>query len=159
MATSISILGFHSLDDRRSAISFSPMLFRQAMARLYKRGYRTLSLPETIEYMRRKKPFPASAFVITFDDGYQSVYKEAFPVLQEFGFSATVFITVGEDSSERLFSLEGRTMLSWQEVEEMHRHGIAIGSHTLTHPDLTRLPLNRIETEIERSKRIIEERL
>jgi peptidoglycan/xylan/chitin deacetylase (PgdA/CDA1 family) len=159
MATSISILGFHSLDDRQSAISFSPLLFRQAMERLHKSGYRTLGLEEVIGYLRRQEPFPDSAFVITFDDGYQSVYQEAFPVLQEFGFTATIFITVGEESSDRLPGMEGRTMLSWQEVEEMHRLGITIGSHTLTHPDLTSVSLNRIETELQRSKRMIEDRL
>lgn len=45
---------------------------------------------------RQGKPFPERSFVITFDDGYQSVFNEAFPVLQRYGMSATVFLTVGE---------------------------------------------------------------
>ncbi len=101
--------------------------------------------------------------MITFDDGYQSVYDEAFPVLQRYGTPATVFLTVGEkwaaQPGVRLPGLEGRSMLSWQEIREMQRSGITFGAHTLTHPDLTRLPAERVESEICESKAIIEDAL
>jgi peptidoglycan/xylan/chitin deacetylase (PgdA/CDA1 family) len=50
-------------------------------------------------------------------------------------------------------------MLSWHEIREMQRWGVEIGAHTLTHPDLTRLPSDRIEAEVGGSKAIIEETL
>jgi peptidoglycan/xylan/chitin deacetylase (PgdA/CDA1 family) len=50
-------------------------------------------------------------------------------------------------------------MLSWSEIDEMRRHGVDVGSHTLTHPDLTRLTPERAEHEIRRSREIIEDRL
>ena len=50
-------------------------------------------------------------------------------------------------------------MLSWSQVREMRREGIHFGAHTLTHPDLTRLPLERAESEICESKIIIEDAL
>ena len=50
-------------------------------------------------------------------------------------------------------------MLSWPEVREMHRSGIDFGAHTLTHPDLTRLPRGRAETEICESRRVLEAKL
>ena len=133
------------------------------MARLHESGYRTLGLVEAADCLRRREPFPERAFVVTFDDGYQSVYDEAFPVLQQFGVSATVFLTVGEkgdgSAGGRLPSFEGRSMLSWSEMREMQRRGISFGAHTLTHPDLTRLPSYRIEAEVFGSKRIIEDAL
>jgi peptidoglycan/xylan/chitin deacetylase (PgdA/CDA1 family) len=50
-------------------------------------------------------------------------------------------------------------MLAWREIREMHHWGIDFGAHTLTHPDLTRLPSKQIETEMRASKAIIEDAL
>ena len=163
MVLSLPILTFHALDDQRSVISFSPDLFRRVMAKLFEIGYRTISLLETVNDLRLKKPFPERSFVITFDDGYKSVYEEAFPVLQDNRMTATIFLTVGERGKvkpgERLPSLEGRSMLNWHEILEMKRWGIEFGAHTLTHPDLTRLSFERIRSEICDSKLIIEDAL
>ena len=163
MAVSLPILTFHALDEHSSVISFSPELFRRGMAKLYKNGYRALSLLEVIDCLRQRKPFAERSFVITFDDGYQTVYERAFPVLQAYGMTATIFLTVGEmggiKQGDRLPSLEGRSMLNWREIKEMKQGGIEFGAHTLTHPDLTCLPLDRIRTEICDSKTIIENAL
>ena len=133
------------------------------MARLHESEYRTLSLLEAVDCLCRGVAFPDRSFVITFDDGDHSVYKEAFPVLQRYGMSATVFLTIGEKGmskpDDRLPSLDGRSMLAWREIREMQRWGITFGAHTLTHPDLTRLPFDRVKAEICGSKVIIEDAL
>lgn len=49
--------------------------------------------------------------------------------------------------------------VGWDEVAEMHKNGIEIGSHTLTHPILTAIDDNRLEEEVRFSKRVIEDRL
>lgn len=163
MAFSLPILTFHSLDNRSSAISFSPQAFRRGLSKLREAGHRTLTLSEAAELIRREEPFPDDVLVITFDDGYESVYREAFPVLQELEFSATIFITVGRrrpaSADDRLPRLEDRSMLSWREADEMRRCGIEIGAHTLTHPDLTRLSPEAVEAEVYESKQIIEDTL
>ena len=152
--TALPILTFHALDDESSVISFPPDTFRRAMARLHAGGFRALSLREVLERLRRRDPLPPRAFALTFDDGYRSVYAEALPVLARYGMAATVFLTPGQDAREgaRLASREGRTMLSWDEIREMQRSGIAFGAHTLTHPDLTRLPADAAAREICESK-------
>ncbi|MGH7824582.1 MAG: polysaccharide deacetylase family protein [Candidatus Binatia bacterium] len=157
------ILTFHAVDDRASVISFPPSLFERGMARLYHGGYRTISLPELAGCLCRGTAFPERSFAITFDDGYQSVYDGAFPILQRYGFSATVFLAVGENTkcaeSERLPSMCERSMLSWREIREMQRSGIDFGGHTLTHPDLTRLPPEHVEREVVNGKSVIEDAL
>lgn len=154
---------FHALDDEPSAVSFPPRSFQRGLLRLKERGYRTVSLLEAAGCLRLGGAFPERAFVITFDDGYRSVYEEAFPILQLCGFSATVFLTVGDsasgDSSQRLPSTCRRQMLSWGEIREMQRWGFSFGAHTLTHPDLTRLRPTDQEKEILGSKAVIENRL
>ena len=160
MPDSLPILGFHCFEEQPSAISFSPGLFRRAMAGLQERGYRAAPLAEAVDCLRQRKPFPDHAFILTFDDGYQTVYEEAFPCLQQHGWGATVFLTVGSPGSRagltRLPSMVGRSMLSWGEIREMQRHGMEIGAHTLTHPDLTRASRDRVEEEVRGSKDVIE---
>jgi peptidoglycan/xylan/chitin deacetylase (PgdA/CDA1 family) len=163
MVASLPVLTFHALDDQPSVISFPTPLFRRAMARLQESGFRTLGLLEAADLLRRGVPFPPRSVVITFDDGYQSVYEEALPVLERHGMCATVFLTVGEEwkkgPASRLPSLNGRSMLNWNEIRKMQSAGIAIGAHTLTHVDLTEAPLDRVEAEICQSKAIIEDEL
>lgn len=159
MATSFPILTFHAIDNRPSIISLPPPVFEHGIALLQDRGYRTLSLVELTDCIRRGASFPKRSFVITFDDGYRSVYEQAFPILQRYGMTATVFLTVGKTKKKRLPSMEGRAMLSWHEIKEMHRAGIACGAHTLTHPDLTRLSPERLETEVVGGKQLIEDAL
>jgi len=169
LAASLPVLTFHALDSVDpagrwpSVISFSPRAFQRGMARLHEGGYRALGLPEVVACLRRGAPFPDRSFAVTFDDGYQTVYTEAIPVLQRYGLSATVFLTVGEkgpvNPSDRLPSLQGRTMLTWHEIGEMQQWGITFGAHTLTHPDLTRLSVDRVEAEVCDSKAIIEDAL
>jgi peptidoglycan/xylan/chitin deacetylase (PgdA/CDA1 family) len=163
MATSIPVLTFHAIDDRPSIISFPPPLFQRSMAQLHNTGYRTLNLTELVDSLHQALPFPERSFAITFDDGYQSVYEQAFPILERYGFSATVFLTVGANGkqmeTERLPSMCERSMLSWHEIKEMHRSGIAFGAHTLTHPDLTRLPIQDLEAEVVSGKAVIEDAL
>ena len=101
--------------------------------------------------------------MLTFDDGYETVYHEAFPVLQRYGMTATVFVTSGQTKpsqlAEHLPSREGRIMLSWRQIRELQRCGIDIGAHTCSHPDLVVLPTRKIEAEVSDSKAVIEDML
>jgi len=163
MSGVLPILTFHAIDNEASSvISFPPELFVRLLGRLHESGYRTLSLLEAAECLRRRQSFPERAFALTFDDGYASVYRAEFPVLKRYGLRATVFLIVGDgsiDSYDSLPSFGGRAMLSWKEILDMREAGIDFGAHTLTHPDLTRVDAERMEDEIVRSKAIIEERL
>jgi peptidoglycan/xylan/chitin deacetylase (PgdA/CDA1 family) len=163
MQNALPILIFHTLDEPGPAICFSARGFRCDMAMLHQKGYRTLPLAEAAQLIRQGRPFPPRAFVLTFDDGYRSVYEKAFPVLQRYAMSATVFVTTGlqrpDGPAERLPAGGNQPMLSWDEIGEMHDWGVEIGAHSCTHPDLTRLPPERIEAELRDSKAIIEDML
>ena len=161
MLSSLPMLIFHTIDDQGSIVRFPPRAFGRNMGLLAENGYRTLPLLQAAEHLRQGQPFPPRSFVLTFDDGYQSVYREAFPVLRHLGFDATVFLLTGSraprHAQERLPTYEQQPMLSWQEIREMHHCGIEFGAHTCTHPDLPRLTVQDIEREIVHSKSIIED--
>jgi peptidoglycan/xylan/chitin deacetylase (PgdA/CDA1 family) len=161
-AATLPILSFHAFDDAPySMIVVKPTVFMNGIGKLLESGYHSISLMAAADCLRQNRSFPRRSFVVTFDDGYQSVYKQAFPVLQRYSLSATVFLTVGDKAKtgagDRLPPLEGREMLSWAEIREMHQWGITFAAHTLTHPDLTRLPADQVKSEICDSKAVIED--
>jgi peptidoglycan/xylan/chitin deacetylase (PgdA/CDA1 family) len=80
---------------------------------------------------------PSRPIVITFDDGYESTYTNAFPVLRKYGFHATVFMVSG---------FVGRHgFLTQQELITMQKTGLVdIESHTVDHKNLARLPQSQV---------------
>ncbi|HEX7588217.1 MAG TPA: polysaccharide deacetylase family protein [Anaerolineae bacterium] len=123
--------------------------------------HQTVSLDQAVEHLKTGKAFTPRTYVMTFDDGYRSVYEEAFPLISDLHLTATIFLSVDREggATERLPSLSGRAMLSWDEIREMARYGITFGAHTLTHPDLRTLVSSRVEEEIVGSKDILEQAL
>jgi peptidoglycan/xylan/chitin deacetylase (PgdA/CDA1 family) len=90
------ILCYHgiSLEDEHEwnpALYMSPTDFRERMALLRRNGYRVLPLGEAL-YLLASKALPPRSVVITFDDGFHDFLECAFPILQEFGFPATVYL-------------------------------------------------------------------
>lgn len=156
----LPILTFHAIDDMRSVLSFSPTLFGEAIVRLHENGYRSITLEELVECLNRRA-LPERAISITFDDGYQSVYETALPILRKHNMTATVFLMIGDGhvQTDRLPALKGRPMLSWNEIREMRQTGIEFGAHTLTHPRLPHLSPEKIAQEMRESKDVIEQHI
>jgi peptidoglycan/xylan/chitin deacetylase (PgdA/CDA1 family) len=99
---------------------------------------------------------------ITFDDGFRNVYEHALPILQSYGYLATVFPVT--DYCEKTNTWPGQTLtlkreplLGWREIQEMSQAGISFGSHTRTHPNLKHLPIEQAEEELVGSKKAIAE--
>ncbi|HEY4493138.1 MAG TPA: polysaccharide deacetylase family protein [Candidatus Paceibacterota bacterium] len=99
-----------------------------------------------LEYLRNKKNV-----LITFDDGYKSVYDNALPLLKEFKRSAIAFINPG------LVGQEGRMDLS--EINELGRSGIVIANHTWSHKPLAHLPAEEVKEEYEKAREWIRENI
>ncbi len=160
----VPILTYHSIDNSGSVVSTNPDTFRRQMQHLRESSFNVISLEEIATCIHQRRPIPSGSIAITFDDGYQNLYTEALPVLQQYGFRATVFLITDYCGKHNNWAgnsplLERRPLLSWSEIEEMRKYGFEFGAHTLTHPDLTRLPLNQAEREVRQSKIVIEERL
>ncbi len=155
--TALPILLFHTLEPGKAGICFPPQTFARGLELLHRKGFHTIPLSVAAGYIRRGETFPPRTFVITFDDAFETVYTQAFPVLQRFKMTATVFITTGQqDEPPRL---QGRATLSWKQIREMSAAGIAFGAHTLTHPNLTQLDAISAEHEIRTSKEIIQDHI
>ena len=102
-----------------------------------------------------------SGVVVTFDDGYESVYTEALPEMITRGIPGTVFPVVGSVGGWNKWdvNLAPRPVrhLSWDQLRELTAAGFEIGSHSLTHRDLTKLGHRELVRELADSKKIIED--
>jgi peptidoglycan/xylan/chitin deacetylase (PgdA/CDA1 family) len=101
--------------------------------------------------------------VVTFDDGVAEVYTWAFPILQRYRIPATLYLATRYVEEQRFFGFRGYQTgarpLNWAQVREMMASGlITVGAHTHSHADLTRLPAEAVEEELERSLDLIEAR-
>ncbi len=133
-------------------MSVSPDLFRQELQYLKDQGYTSISLADLVANAKTKKALPKKSIIITFDDGWETQYKNAFPLLKEFGFTATFFLITNEIGHDKT--------MTWEQAKELAKANMTIGSHTKSHPYLNRLhDVARQEDEIVGSKKIIEEHL
>lgn len=146
----VPIIMYHKIDDNASVskLSVSPENFKRQMSFLKRHNYNVVRL-EDLPALIRSGKIPYKTIVITFDDGYENNYTDAYPVLKELGLPATIFIVPA------LIGSEG--FLTWDQVIEMSESGIiSIGSHSMTHAYLLDLPEQKLNIEIFDSKRAIE---
>ncbi len=132
-------------------------VFAMQMKWLRREGYRTIDLSDLLSAFDAAQDL-AKTVVLTFDDGYQDFYTDAFPLLKQCGFTATVFLATDRirDTPVRV---EGADYLTWNEVRELHSEGITFGSHSVTHADLRSLGPEQIDYELGYSKESIEQRI
>ena len=170
------VLTYHKVTDsfEWGITRVSPKNFERQVRYLKQEGFSTVDL--SILTPGAGIGFPASDDVgefqlpkeqgkqvtLTFDDGYESVYQNAFPLLKKYCYKATVFLISGYAGEMNLWEASfGRRFrhLSWEQIREMKASGFQFGSHTVNHPDLTRLTRSELEYELRSSKEKIENEL
>jgi len=163
------VLYYHSVAE--NCLSVYPSVFRAQLAYLEQHGYGCISLGEWLTSQGSTQAVERRV-VLTFDDGFGSMWENVLPLLKEFGFRATFFIVPGYvgktlwgDPLTRRWSMEenhGRlpfSMMNWDQIVRMTEAHMEIGSHTLSHPDLTDISEEDARTEICESKEYLEEKL
>jgi peptidoglycan/xylan/chitin deacetylase (PgdA/CDA1 family) len=117
-------------DVYRTDLSVKPENFRAQMTYLAQNGYTPIDFYDLSLAITGHAELPTNPVIITLDDGYRDQYENAFPVLREFGFTATIFIVTE-------FVDKGyEPYLTWEMVEEMAATGIRFEPHSRTHADL-----------------------
>ncbi len=170
----LTILAYHRVfPEPRGVLAVTPELFEQQLRSFLKKGYTAYTLCDVHKkFIKKGKKVPRKTLVITFDDGYKDNYVYAFPILQRLKLPATIFLTAEYIGTARTFpwdetdpDLTGTSLgemdhpLTWEQVREMAQKGIEFGSHTMTHPKLTRIDIHDAQKEMVRSKQRIEKEL
>ena len=158
--TIIPILTYHNFTkDESSSYRINIIEFEKQMNYLAAHNYSVISLSELLKGLRDSQ-LPPKPVVITIDDGFKSTYTLAYPVLKEYNFPATLFLYTN-------FIEKNNFSLTWEEIREMTKNNIEIGSHTLSHCNLLRYKKNedydtyitRVKKEIFLSKEILESKI
>lgn len=149
----VPIVTYHSVSDPGSPLSTPPGEFEEHLRAFAASGYRTVTMAELLRWLGAGRRPPADALVITFDDGYQSVYREARPRLEAWNFTACVFLVSDHCGGTTRWpgqpaSVPASPLMDWDEVQALVRDGWELGAHTRTHPPLTTLAPAAIEDEV-----------
>jgi peptidoglycan/xylan/chitin deacetylase (PgdA/CDA1 family) len=125
----VSVIGYHDLAEKlpETAMRIHTSKFRKQMEAIRQLGIKVITLDEFTAWKNGGKKIPPQSILITFDDGWKSVYTDAYPILKELGFPFTVFLY------KNYVDGGGRALTSPM-IEEMVAHGASVGSHSVSHP-------------------------
>jgi peptidoglycan/xylan/chitin deacetylase (PgdA/CDA1 family) len=129
----VPVISYHKFTrDTGDTMTVSAEQFAAQMDYLDREGFNPVSMDTLFDFLDFRGDVPDRAVVITFDDGWRSVYDIAFPILRSHGFTATLFVTTG------MISGSSQT-LSWEQIAEMAAAGFDVQSHSVNHRDLTKM--------------------
>lgn len=126
--TRVAVLGYHNFSKTKpvTEMLMRTSEFRRQMEYIRDAGLRVISMQEFLDWRMGQLQLPARCVLITLDDGWKSVYTEAYPILKEFGYPFTLFLYT------KYLTGKGDSMTPAM-VREMQRNGATIGSHSTSH--------------------------
>ena len=165
--TDTLILCYHGVsEDWAASISLPPRRLRDQLAHLLRRGYVPTTFTEAV-----LRPPARRTLAVTFDDAYRSVLELAAPVLDALAIPGTVYVPsdfAGQDGPMAWPGIEQwlggpheheLLPLGWAELAQLAQTGWEVGSHTRTHPRLTKLADDALAAELAQSRATVEREL
>lgn len=151
----IPVIFYHAIGNNKSTLFVQTEEFEKQMEFLAKNGWHSI-LPQDIENnFGRKK-----VFLITFDDGYKSVYDIALPILKKYGFNATVFVSAGNIGEKSIWARtdedKNYALLTSEHIQELKKAGWCVGNHFANHKNLTELSDEEVAKEYQISCEVFE---
>ncbi len=162
----ISILMYHQVGQfpsmREHRATYCDLgRFRRQMKWLQRTGYKVLNLDDAITALKNDEHLQEKYVVLTFDDAYENFYRNAFPLLNELGFPATVYAISGMigEKAEWLAADGHQTpaLMTATQLREVQAAGITVGSHSIHHLHLAELQKSLISREVTDSKAALED--
>jgi peptidoglycan/xylan/chitin deacetylase (PgdA/CDA1 family) len=152
----VPILLYHNIDGR-GVFSVTGETLRSHFRLIRERGIKVIPLRELVNRLENPAPFDEKVVVITFDDGFPSMYSALLPMVREFRYPVTLFVYTD------FIHNSGKRSLTWKQLKEMDSGWIDVQCHTISHQDLTAQGRDgyergrrRLFNEIYLSKRMME---
>ncbi len=125
----VAILGYHEFSETQTetAMRIRTSKFRKQMEVIRQLGITVISLEDFMAWKNGDRQIPEKSILITLDDGWKSVYTDAFPILREFGYPFTLYLY-------KNYVDGGGRALTTPMIREMMKAGGTIGSHSVSHP-------------------------
>lgn len=154
------VLCYHGISETWPApTSVRPGDFEQQLSAFVRRGYRGATLSDALTVPPAEK-----TLVVTFDDAHRSVLELAAPVMARLGIPGTVYVPTGYPDSDRPMAWDGYdtwlgtehedelSCMGWEDLRGLAAAGWEIGSHTRSHPRLSKIADEEIEAELADSR-------
>ena len=133
---------------------------RKHLELLNKWGFTPITFVDYQRSLSGEFCLPKRPVILTFENGYRAARRLVFPLMREYGMNAVIFAlgdrSMETDQWDRQMGLREEQLASDEELIEMHEAGFEVGSHSLSHMDLTRLTDQEAATEITGSKEALE---
>ncbi|MFK7909529.1 MAG: polysaccharide deacetylase family protein [Akkermansiaceae bacterium] len=125
----VSVLGYHDFSKTKKATQMllPTATFRKQMQAIRDLGLNVITMEDFMAWKRGEKKIKDKSVVITIDDGWKSVYTDAYPILKEFKYPFTVYLY-------KNYVDGGGSALTTPMIREMMNNGCTIGSHSVSHP-------------------------
>jgi peptidoglycan/xylan/chitin deacetylase (PgdA/CDA1 family) len=154
----LPILTYHAVDDDGGPLAITAAAFRRQLGSMRRSGTEGLRLDRA----RARAEDAKNTVALTFDDGLTSVGDTAVPILEEFGFSATVFVVAGRIGMTNAWPGENATpktrrLMDAGALRDLHSQGVEIGAHGFSHRRLTGLDSRSLRSEVVDSKTRLED--
>lgn len=163
--SNIKILMYHRIT-RNEDVSkmhwtyISAEQFRKQLLLLDHFGFTPITFKDYRLFTKGELNLPRKPIILTFDDGYEDVYKIAFPILKEYGMKAVLFVLGNRSIKTDLWNIGDGTISSLlmndEQIIDLYEAGFEIGSHTMTHAKLPEISSQNAWEEISGSKLVIE---
>ena len=128
----VSVLGYHVFHPTKEAtqMRIPTEKFRKQMEAIKKSNIPVITLDQFLKWRRGKGVLPPQSILITMDDGWRSVYQEAFPIMKKLKLPFTIYLYKNYVGANR-----GGRALSLAMIREMMASGLCtLGSHSVSHP-------------------------
>lgn len=153
-ADSAVILMYHRFgEDSFPSTNIRLEQFEAHIAELSSGPYTVMPVPEIVAAIREGRELPDRTVGITIDDGYASIYTEAFPRLRAAGFPFTVFVST--DPIDSKFA----GFMTWDQIREIREGGATIGAHTASHLHMPANNMDRNREDMMRANARMKEEL
>lgn len=156
-----AVLTYHRIgdvpnDSPKSNLYISPAEFEEQIAYLKRKKFLFVKLDSIVGELHKELALPQNCVAITFDDTTIDNFRTAYPILKKYGAKATFFV-IADRALGLIKDDEKKDYADINQIKEMSADNlIDIGSHSCTHPHLTKLDDTQLEYEIVKSKEKLE---
>lgn len=163
----VPVLMYHEVSPRAhpgfERFTVAPDVLERQLRWLARAGYTGVGPDQLLAAREGRGALPRRPVAITFDDGLAGCVRHAPPLLRRHGFTAAFYAVAGlvGGTSRWLADELGfeLPMAGWEALRALRADGFTLGSHTVTHPRLARIPGDACRAELVESRRILEEGL
>ena len=154
---SLTILTYHQILENGSNASdhVNKVNFTEQIEYLNKSGFKGLTVAEYDQIRKTNSSIPKKSIIITFDDGWKSIYEKAFPILDNYSYVATNFIVTNYANGSSGYI----SYMNWSEVEDLKDKGWDVQSHSVSHKNLINLSEEEYRKQLNDSKTILKDKL